>query len=225
MRQSIQLLDHAVRAKMPDFAHAFQPLLRPLDDYALHILAKQLNSSVSAPMRESDYFEPYITGVSSRERNLLEKNARYLQQNLVYGRSIQKLGTLLFCLDYAQRRGPSAPGIWRDVQRQFGGRGMAALYADLREVNDFRNTRVAHIEQKLDDADEAWQAMIIWLRCIDTMGHYSQLRSCLNSRLTRQARDQTLDGADHRREACGVRLAKLGGRQHGGRTPYLFSDF
>jgi type III restriction enzyme len=169
MRQSIQVLDHAVRARMPDLAHAFQPLLRPLDDYSLQILAKQLQPSVSSHIRENDYFEPYMAGVSYRDRNLLEKNARYLQQNLVYGRSIQKLGTLLFCLDYAQKGGQSAPGIWRDVHRQFGGRGMAALYADLRQVNDFRNTRVAHIETKLDNADEAWKAMIIWLRCVDRM--------------------------------------------------------
>lgn len=169
MRQSIQVLDHAVRAKMPDLAHAFQPLLRPLDDYALQIMVKQLQPSVSTHLRENDYFEPCITGVSSSERNRLEKNARYLRDNLVYGRSIQKLGTLLFCLDYAQKGGPSAPGIWRDVQKQFSGRGMAAVYSELRQVNDFRNTRVAHIEKKLDDAEEAWKAMIVWLRCIDKM--------------------------------------------------------
>jgi type III restriction enzyme len=169
MRQSIQVLDHAIRAKMPDLAHAFQPLLRPLDDYALHILVKQLKPSVSSHIRETDYFEPYITGISHRERNLLEKNARYLQQNLVYGRSIQKLGTLLFCVDYAQKGGSGAPGIWRDVQKQFAGRGMAALYADLHQVNDFRNTRVAHIETKLDSAEEAWKAIVVWLRCIDKM--------------------------------------------------------
>ncbi|MBP1466600.1 hypothetical protein EYB53_012865 [Candidatus Chloroploca sp. M-50] len=46
---------------------------------------------------------------------------------------------------------------------------MAALYAELRQVNDFRNTRVAHIETKLDNAEEAWKAMIVWLRCIDKM--------------------------------------------------------
>jgi len=169
MRQAIQVLDHAVRAKMPDLAHAFQPLLRPLDDYALHILVKQLKPGVTAHISEHNYFEPYMTGMSQRDRNMLEKNARYLQQNLVYGRSIQKLGTLLFCLDYAQRGGCGAPGIWRDVQKQFAGRSMGALYTDLRQVNDFRNTRVAHVEAKLDNAEEAWKAIIVWLRCIDAM--------------------------------------------------------
>jgi hypothetical protein len=48
-------------------------------------------------------------------------------------------------------------------------KAMAALYAELRQVNDFRNTRVAHIEKKLDSADEAWKALIEWLRCINKM--------------------------------------------------------
>lgn len=120
-------------------------------------------------MREHDYFEPYITGVPPRERGLLEKNQRYLQQNLVYGRSIQKLGTLLFCLDYAQKGGPSAGGVWGDVRKQFSGKAMGSLYVELRQVNDFRNTRVAHIEKNLDNAEEAWKALIEWLRCINKM--------------------------------------------------------
>ena len=135
----------------------------------MHILTKQLTAHVSSGVRERDYFEPYVTGVSQRERNLLEKNGRYIEQNLVYGRSIEKLGTLLFCLDYVQKGGLSAGGVWSDVRKQFSGKTMSALYADLRQVNDFRNTRVAHIKKKLDSADEAWKALIEWLRCINKM--------------------------------------------------------
>ena len=46
---------------------------------------------------------------------------------------------------------------------------MGSLYAELRQVNDFRNTRVAHIEMKLDNMDEAWKALIEWQRCINKM--------------------------------------------------------
>lgn len=168
MRQAVQLLDHAVRAKMPDYGHAFQPLLRPLDDYAIRILAQELALSIPRnPNDQQRYFNPDLGWV--RNRNTLEKNQLYLEQNLVYGRSIQKLGTLLFCLDYAQKGSQQFSGVWRDVEREFGGREMAALYKDLRTVNDFRNTRVAHIETKLDDANEAWTAMHTWLRCIKRM--------------------------------------------------------
>lgn len=46
---------------------------------------------------------------------------------------------------------------------------MAQLYSDLERVNTFRNTRVVHVETKLDDAEEAWEAMIVWLRCVKRM--------------------------------------------------------
>jgi hypothetical protein len=36
-------------------------------------------------------------------------------------------------------------------------------------LNTFRNTRVAHVETKLDDPDEAWKAMKAWLRCLGKM--------------------------------------------------------
>lgn len=170
VQQSIQLLDYAERAKMGDYAHAFQPLLRPLDEYAYHILTKQLEGGI--PTRMADriaYFNPSLGRASNRERSLLERNQRYLEQNLAYGRSIQKLGTLLFCLSYAYEGGYGAGGVWRDVERQFAGAKMAALYEDLRQVNDFRNTRVAHVEAKLDDNDQAWRAMRLWIRCLNKM--------------------------------------------------------
>lgn len=46
---------------------------------------------------------------------------------------------------------------------------MGTLYTDLKPVNDFRNIYVAHIEQTLDDAGKAWEAMRLWLRCVVRM--------------------------------------------------------
>jgi type III restriction enzyme len=66
------------------------------------------------PARENerrDFFNPFLGTVDFRARTSLEKNQRYLQQNLVYGRPIQKLGTLLFCLDYAQQGGLGVAGV------------------------------------------------------------------------------------------------------------------
>ncbi len=46
---------------------------------------------------------------------------------------------------------------------------MASLYGDLEKVNTFRNTRVAHVETRLNDANEAWEAMKVWLRTLNRM--------------------------------------------------------
>lgn len=174
MRQAVQLLDFGVRAGMPDYGNAFQPLLRPLDDYAIKILEKCLRPRIPYdPGQSREYFAPYLDALSPREKMPMDKNQRYLRDNLIYGRPIQRLGTLLFCLDYAQNGGKGIGGIWRDVEQVFGGQSMKNLYIELKKVNMFRNTRVAHVEIKLDNADEAWEAMATWFRCLNQMSGIS----------------------------------------------------
>lgn len=171
VRQAVQLLDHATRVGMPDYAHAFQPLLRPLDDYAIRILEQHLSPRMPSDLAQRrDYFTPYLADLPQRVRVLLERNGRYLEQNLLFGRSIQRLGTLLFCIDYAINKPGEAPGVWRDVSQVFSTPEMSDLYPDLSAVNEFRNTRVAHVEQPLRDAEEAQRAMRLWIRCLSRMG-------------------------------------------------------
>jgi len=170
MRRAVQLLDYAVRSKMPDYSHALQPLLRPLDEYAIRILEKRLLPMIpSDHSSRHDYFNPYLDNLSTKQKAILEKNQRYLEHNLVFGRPIQKLGTLLFCLQYAQEGGWSIAGVWRDVVKVFSEPAMASLYSELEKVNTFRNTRVAHVDVKLDNVEEAWQAMRTWFRCLNIM--------------------------------------------------------
>lgn len=170
MRQAVESLDHDVRAGYPRLGGAFQPLLEPLDNYAAQILSRRLGPKIPRdPFLQNDYFNPALFELNPKQRALLDKNSRYLRDNLTYGRSIQKLGTLLFCLQYAQRERWHAGGVWRDIERVFAGDEMAQLYRDLNQVNEFRNTRIAHVEAKLDNADEAWEQLVVWLRCIHRM--------------------------------------------------------
>ncbi|MBC7235896.1 MAG: restriction endonuclease subunit R, partial [Chloroflexi bacterium] len=168
MRQAVLLLDHAVRSRQPTYAAAFQPLLGPLDEYALRLLEKAIKPAI--PPRKEDsiaFFNPSLAHVPDRERVLLERNQRYLRDNLVFGRSIQRLGTLLFCLEYAREGGRDVDGVWRVVQKKFA--PLLDLYDILKPVNEFRNTRVAHVETPLTDEKEAWEAMRTWLACLHRM--------------------------------------------------------
>jgi type III restriction enzyme len=170
VHQSVTLLDHAIRSRQPDYAHAFQPLLRPLDGYSLRILEKAIKPKLPHHQQDIDeFFSPDLDTLSRYDRNLLEKNQRYLRDNLVHGRSIQRLGTLLFCLRHAQQDTMGAAGVWQVVRNAFAESRFAALYRALERVNTFRNTRVAHVEQPLTDEHEAWQAMRIWLACLNLM--------------------------------------------------------
>lgn len=170
MRQAVYLLDHAVRSGMPDLGHVFQPLLAPLDEFSIKILDKFIRPKVPTVAEKREvYFTPYLGNIRPKEKFLLEKNGRYLRDNLVHGRSIMKLGTLLFCLDYARGGGWGAPGVWKDIELAFSGRGVEELFSLLEKVNDFRNKHVAHVEEPLKNADEAWPAMMLWLKCLSKM--------------------------------------------------------
>jgi type III restriction enzyme len=163
MRQAIMLLNHAIQTKMPTYAHAFQPLLKPLDEYALIILERNLRPRMP---KESVQWERYFLGSQSPT---LQRNGRYLQENLAFGRPMMRLGTLLFCLHYAAQPSPNEGGVWQDVVQVFSTPEMQELYTLLAPVNQFRNTRVAHVEQPLNNPDEAWDAMRQWLRCLNKM--------------------------------------------------------
>jgi len=163
MRQSILLLNHAIQTRMPNFAHAFQPLLHPLDVYSSILLERHLRPRMP---NDSHQWERYFLVSQSPA---LQRNGRYLQDNLAFGRPMMRLGVLLFCLRYAAQPSPPAAGVWQDVAQVFSTPEMQELYTLLDPVNHFRNTRVAHVEQPLSDPAEAWDAMKQWLRCLNKM--------------------------------------------------------
>ena len=170
VRQAISLLDYAERSHMSNYGPAFQPLLRPLDEYALRILDNRIRPRIPTEAQQRvDYFNPYLEMLDPRRRNVLDKYGRYLRENLLFGRSIMKLATLLFCLQYAAEGGWGASGVWKDVEEVFHGPEFADLYTQLQTVNEFRNTRVAHVEQNITDSSEAWAAMVTWLQCLTRM--------------------------------------------------------
>jgi type III restriction enzyme len=163
MRQAIRLLNYAIQTKMPNYAHAFQPLLQPLDVYSFILIERHLRPRMPS---DSCQWERYFLASQSPA---LQRNGRYLQENLAFGRPMMRLGVLLFCLRYAAQPSPPEGGVWQDVAQVFSTPEMQELYALLSPVNHFRNTRVAHVEQPLDDPDEAWEAMRQWLQCLNKM--------------------------------------------------------
>jgi type III restriction enzyme len=88
---------------------------------------------------------------------------------------MMRLGTLLFCLHYAAQPSPNEGGVWQDVVQVFSTPEMQELYTLLAPVNQFRNTRVAHVEQPLNNPDEAWDAMRQWLQCLNKMAEMTSL--------------------------------------------------
>ena len=171
MRQSVLLLDHSIRSRHSTYAAAFQPLLGPLDEYSLRILEKFIKPTIPADRdRHEAFFNPDLSILSHpKQRMQLEQNQKRLYFNLMYGRNMLRLGTLLFCLKYAQQGGWGIGGIWKAVQTAFSGHEFKEIYQLLNQVNDFRNTYVAHVDAPLSDEKEAWEAMYVWLKCLNKL--------------------------------------------------------
>jgi type III restriction enzyme len=169
IRQAVTLLEDQIRQAAPTLGAAFQPLLGPLDDYAQRILEQQIKPAIPAQDHER-FFQPSLDHLSKAERAALEKNQRHLFSILVENRPVQRLGTLLFCLGYAQRgTAAAAGGVWQAVRQRFSAPAFQALYGLLDQVNQFRNRYIAHVEQPLRDADEARAALRTWLACLNQM--------------------------------------------------------
>jgi len=170
MRQAVQLLDYAIRARYRTLAHAFQPLLGPLEEYALRILHTRLSNAIPSEKQAREaFFEPDLSHLDERERGLMERYQRYLRRNLVYRHLIQRLSTLLFCLKQARQRDVEVEGVWKAVRQAFALPEFDPLYELLQQVNEFRNRYVAHVEEPLTDGEYAWRAMRTWLKCLDML--------------------------------------------------------
>jgi type III restriction enzyme len=169
MREAIETLDFAFTKGHSNFGKAFQPFFCPLDKLAIRILQKRLVPHIPADSGDRYlYFHPVGGTMSNKDRDLLEKNQRYLEKNLVYGQSIQKLGTLLFCLAYAQDWQDDGGGIWDDVRDEFSDPQCGLLYDVLSRVNKLRNNKLAH-EGELVDPQEAKEELVHWVGCICLM--------------------------------------------------------
>jgi hypothetical protein len=96
----------------------------------------------------------------------MQKNQRLLERNLVHGAHCNRIGVLLFCLDYADTWRRGVGGVWRDVEAVLYGAVWRKLKDRLEGVNRLRNTAVAHVEEPLTDYGAAETAMREWIRCV-----------------------------------------------------------
>lgn len=169
MRQAVETFDFNVSTRQPTFGSVLQPLIPPLDDLSIRILESSLRPRVPAGPQDVDvFFNPYLSSLSPKQLSVLEKNQRYLRQNLIEGRSIQRLGTLLFCLTYAQTWQCQDEGVWKVVRELFSQPEYQLLFDVLKPVNDDRNSFVAH-EGELTDKDAAEKKLTEWIGCICVM--------------------------------------------------------
>src|SRR5207249_1671065 len=131
------------------FSPVFTALLGSIDEAAKGLLVRRLESELPArPTEQQKWFEPYFGPVDPRR---YQEMARNLKKTLVHRSGISPLGLLRNCIDYALNDTTKLTGVFAVLKDKFQVKGGRDLLATVTELNDFRNTYVAHQEKELSD--------------------------------------------------------------------------
>ena len=113
--------------------------------------------------REQDaWFSPYVGNLGS-ERSKYQNIAQNLKKTLVYRNGFSPLGLLRTCLDYALNDSTKISGVFEAIKETFKIKGALELFNVIFQINDFRNTYVAHQTQELKDVGLARESLKKWI--------------------------------------------------------------
>ncbi|MEO1698728.1 MAG: hypothetical protein AAFU73_15640 [Planctomycetota bacterium] len=149
---------------------AFNVLLGPLDQASRGLLIRKLQDRAPQDADEqSEWFGLDDLQARGGKRKHYEATAENPRRTLIYERGTSPIGLLRNCLDYALNNKTKLAGVFADVREALRMTGGRQLLAGLERVNDFRNTRVAHQEEVLDDAELAERELIHWIQTLSTL--------------------------------------------------------
>ncbi|HZQ07282.1 MAG TPA: DEAD/DEAH box helicase family protein [Anaerolineae bacterium] len=164
IEEAVGLFGFLEKKKDASLSPAFQPLLAPLDDAARGMILGLLANDVpTAPLDQQDFFDPYYSGVSERDKQWLRQTADNLKKTLVYKNGVMPLGLLAFCLAYPQNKA-QVGGVFACIRKRFAPLNGGPLAARLDQIKDFRNKYIAHQERELTDAVKARQELKLWIQ-------------------------------------------------------------
>ena len=147
-----------------NYAPVFTALLGVVDETAKGLILQKLTRQMPGNMQEQkDWFESYFGAADRRTIPHYEQLARNLKKTLVYRNGVSPLGLLRNCLEYALNDNTKLTGIFEAVKGEFRFSGGRELLACVTEINDFRNTRVAHQESPLTDPVAARKVLVAWI--------------------------------------------------------------
>lgn len=167
--QATMLLRFMRSKENMNYAAAFNALLGPLDEAAKGMLLRKLQPSTPTMAAEQGaWFEPYFEARGGKRRHY-EDMARNLKKTLIYGNGISPIGLLRSCFDFALNDKTRIDGVFAAVREAFRITGGRQLLSDIKRVYDFRNTRIAHQEDPLDDAELAEKELVHWMETLSKL--------------------------------------------------------
>ncbi len=162
--EAIVLYHFFERKQNMNFAPVFTALFGSMDEAARGlILRKMLSDMPSDFVEQKDWFEPYMKNIDYRNEGYYKSTAKNLKRTLVFKNGISPIGLLRSCLNFAMNDNSRIEGVFLSVKNNFrisGGRELLSLVED---INEFRNTYIAHQEKELNDEKMAKKELRKWI--------------------------------------------------------------
>lgn len=152
------------KTDVTSLAPVFTVLLGSVDEAAKTFILKLLQPAF--PMNKPDqqrWFEPDFKAAPHRELRHFQNMAASLKRALVYGSVHSAIGLTRSCLDHAVQGTPAIGGVFVAVRQVFAIPGAADHLKRVSDLNDFRNTYVAHHEKALTDRTLAETNLRDWV--------------------------------------------------------------
>ncbi|MCX7005422.1 MAG: DEAD/DEAH box helicase family protein [bacterium] len=142
-------------------APVFTALLGALDEAAKGLIVRRLHADLPSSVPDQKaWFTPYFDGAEIKKHKDMAQN---LKRTLVFNNGISPLGLLRSCLDYALNDQPAFGGVFDALKKRMGQVGAVALLETVTQINDFRNTYVAHQTAELTDAAKTLDELKMWI--------------------------------------------------------------
>jgi type III restriction enzyme len=151
------------KTNVSSLAPVFTVLLGSVDEAAKTFILRLLQPALPASKPDQQrWFEPDFADVPHREIRHFQNMAASLKRALVYGSVHSAIGLTRSCLDHAVLGAPRIGGLFASVRKAFAVSGAADYLKKVGDLNDFRNTYVAHHEKPLTDRALTEQNLREW---------------------------------------------------------------
>lgn len=162
--QAVMLFKFMESKEGLNFAPVFNALLGSVDEAARGLILRRLLQDLPAAEQEQKaWLAPYFGKLEERQKPYFLQMAQNLKRTVVFKNGVSPLGLLRGCLDYALNDNNRLGGVYDAVRNRFKVQGGRDLLAIVTEINNFRNTYVAHQEKDLINAKEAEKSLKQWI--------------------------------------------------------------
>jgi type III restriction enzyme len=172
VEDAVMLFHFLANKEGVSFAPVFTGLLGPIDEAAKGLILRRLQNVLpaDAPSQKA-WFEVYFPhSIEGGKRRHYESLAQNLKKTLVFNNGISPIGLLRSCLDYALNDNTKITGVFEAIKLEFRLEGARKLFISAEQINDFRNTRIAHQETLLTDRRETERELKVWADAMRLFG-------------------------------------------------------